>query len=691
MTSNGGKVSDSNESRYQVHEEIKQKLTRLDGIVVFVIMALLMFSAWARGGTLRQYLAPYSWLAVFVFLIFLLAPYLRGTSHSHRCLLVSQQVRRVFRDPMFFIGIAFLCLLYIQWWNSGKVRIFEQIEGGGQNVTFSPPYIDWLPGAVDTTGSWDMIVWFFPAFVALLIVRHAFSNSRMIRLLFWGMIINASLLAAFGLVAPILAKNYPLWLTSILPRQTVHYFSTFGYPNHAGSYFILHLGLTCGLLFYYFTNRKEETRLRPNVRILFLIALLLFSAIHLTRSRYAILFAWVMAVLFTACLLRLLVRENPYARKTAVYAIIITGFLVTGSLALYISAKDDVRSKLSTLASPGKFIRDQFDMKFWQVKSAAEIWRDYPLFGIGGESYREYVMQYVKDPKRRSFAIYNRGMANVHNDFMQFLCEFGAVGVGLLVAVLVLLTVKIIRSRQWKNGFVLFGLLGLSGVLIHSLIDLPFRSPPIIIAFTVVLAAYGMFCQPGENTYRDYGPVTRFVTRFINFYSILFLFIVLVLWLAFTPLRQKASADIIRSVEREYNAKLIVPYYDNVTPAKSQNASPILLRSLWWAKCLYADHKNLHLLSAKVNFDLYREFKPRDEKKAGKFLKDAFRSSLSARQFTTYGDIQFVKLHAAILDAMGYHLEESWCLKNLGKIHRDDIRVNLLLREYYYRRPYLIR
>lgn len=656
----------------------------------YLIILLLIFPAWVRGGTLRLYLTPYLWLAVFVFLIFLLVPYMRGTSHSHRCSLVSQQIQRILRDPVFYTGSLFLFLLFIQWWNSGKVRVFEQMEGGAQNVTFSPPDIDWLPGAVNTTLSWDMIVWFFPAFVALLIVRHAFTNPRMIRVLFWGMIINASLLAVFGLIAPVLVKNYPAWLTPILPRQPVHFFSTFGYPNHAGSYFILHLGLTCGLFFHYFTNRKEEIRPRLNVRVLFLIALLLFCAIHLTRSRYAILFAWVMAVLFTAYLLRLLVRENPDARKTVVYAIIITGFLVTGSLALYISAKDDVRSKLLTLASPGKFIRDQFDMKFWQVKSAAEIWRDYPLFGVGGNSYREYVMQYVKDHKKRSLAIYNRGMANVHNDFMQFLCEFGAVGAGLLVAVLVLLTVRIIRSRQWKNGFVLFGLLGLSGVLIHSLIDLPFRSPPIIIAFTVVLAAYGMLCQPEKDSNRDFGPVSRVVTRFINFYSILFLFIVLVFWLAFTPLRQKASANIIRNVEREYNAKLIIPHYDNITPAKSQNASPTMLRSLWWAKCLYADRKDLYLLSAKINFDLYRDLKAQDEKKAGKFLKDAFRSSLAARQFTSYGDIQFVKVHASILDAMGYHLEESWCLKNLGKMHRDDIRVNLLLREYYYRRPYLI-
>lgn len=684
-------MSDHRDNSDQLREQKSQKLTRADGAVVFITMALLVFPAWVRGGTVRKYLTPYSLLATIVFFIFLLAPYLRRAFHSHGCSLVRQQVRRILRDPVFYAGTGFLLLLYIQWWNSGKVRILEQMEGGARNVTFSPPYIDWLPGAADTTRSWDMVVWFFPAFVALLIVQYAFTGPRMVRVLFWGMVFNASLLAIFGLTAPVLAKNDPMWLTPILPRQPVFYFSVFGYPNHAGSFFILHLGLACGLFIYYI-DRKKEARPLIKIGILSVIILLLFYAIHLSRGRYAILFSWAMAVVFMVYLLVLFARRHSEGRrKTSIFTIVTTCLVVTGSLTLYISVKGDIRDELSSMAKPGKFIQEQFDMKFWQIEAAAKIWWDYPLFGIGGHSYREYLMQYVKDPKRKSFAIFNRGMANVHNDFMQYLCEFGIVGTGLLMAGFVLLVVKITTLREWKQGFVIFGLLGLGGVLIHSLIDLPFRSPPIIIAFAVVLAGYGILRRPEEKTMEEKNSFTRFVTRFINFYTILFLFIVLVMWLVFTPLRKEISRDIVGEVRREYGAKLIVPQYDNITPAKSQNASPSMLRSLWWAKLSYPDLKDLHLLSAKINFDLYRSSTAKGENKAGTYLKEAFRSSLAARRFTSYGDIEFVKLHTAILDALGYHLEESWCLRNFGKAHRKNIRINLLLQEYYSRRPYLIR
>lgn len=666
-----------------------QPLAGTGGLILLITIMLLTFPAWVRGGSIRKYLTPYTWLAAIVFFIFLSAPYLRRTSHSHGCALVRQQIRRILRDPIFYLGAAFLCQLYVQWWNSGKVRLLEQ---GSQKVTFNPPYIDWLPGAVDTTHSWDMVVWFFPAFVALLIVRHGFSNPRMVRILFWGMMVNASFLAIFGLIAPILSKNYPMWLSPILPRQPVFFFSTFGYPNHAGSFFILHLGLACGLFFYYYTNKKRANRVLMKTGILLVIILLLFYAIHLSHGRYAMLFSWVMAAFFIFYLLYLSVWKNAARRlKFSIITIVFICLIIIGSFALYLTVKDNILSELSTMSKPGQFIEKQIDSRFWQVVTAAKMWRDYPVFGGGGGSYRDYVLQYVKDPKKRSIATKYRGKANVHNDFMQFLCEFGIVGAGLLTAVFILLVAKIVTSQVWKRGLVLFGLLGISGVLIHSLIDLPFRSPPIIIAFVVVLTGYGMLQHDQGKVTGKKGSVTSFVTSFVNFYTILFLFISIVLWLVFTPIRQKVSRDIVREVEMKYEAKLIMPQHDNVTPGISQNVSPAMLQSLWWAKLLYGEYKDIHLLSAKINFDLYRNSKADNKKNAESYLKEAFRSSLAARRFTTYADIKFVKLHTSILDALGYYLEESWCLRCLKKKNRNNIRVNLLLREYYFRRPYLYR
>ncbi|MCX6581017.1 MAG: O-antigen ligase family protein [Candidatus Aminicenantes bacterium] len=676
----------------------RQVLTGADIVVLTTIISLLVFPTWRRGGTIREYISPYLGMAVAAFFIFLLSPYLRRTSHRHGKSLMEDRIKGILRDPIFYIGVFFLIPLYIQWWNSGKVYI---LEDKAREVLFSPASIDWLPGAVNTLKSWDMLVWFFPAFVLLLIVRHGCPGKQGFIIISWSMAVNSAILGIIGIIAPLLGNGYLSWLTSIfiLPPYSRFsfsnsgYFSTFGYANHAASFFLLHLGLTCGLFFYYYIDRKQHRRIILKTGILLLIILLQFYTLHRCHSSYGMLFSWLIMAFFVFYGLYLFIRENPKRRVKA-------GFIVTGAIlllvvvlaGLYFTARGDILSELSTMKKPGKYIKEQSAVKFFFISAALDIWRHNPFFGIGGGSYSEYLIYYERPNSTRYTETHERGKANVHNDFIQFLCEFGIVGIGLLTAALVLLAVKIVKNKEWKQGFVLFGLLGMSGVLIQGMMDVPFRNPSVIISFVAILAGYGTLKRREQNNEVSYkkDSFTKFVTRFVNFYTILFLFIIIASWWALSPVRQKVSRDIVRDVEREYYAKLITPQYDNVTPGKSQSASPSLLNSLWWAKVLYGDFEDLHLLSAKINFDLYRDLKSNREKKAKKYLLAAFRNSLAAQPFTTETDTAFIKIYTAILDELGYYLEESLCLKVLLDSNPDDIRVDLLVREYYIRRPHLI-
>jgi O-antigen ligase len=540
-----------------------------------------------------------------------------------------------------------------------------------------------------------MLKWFFPAFIALMILRHAFSEPRMVMILTWGMIINATLLAIFGFIAPVLMRNYPMWLTPIFPKQSAFFFSTFGYPNHAASYFVLHLGLASGFLFLYYKDRKQGKHLLPVLAALLCIILLLFFAIQMTRCRYAMLFSWLIAASFIIYFLYLSTWKNTGEKqKIRLISGGITFLLIMISLGFYFIEKKAILPELSSMAKPGKFINEQYDLKHWQIEAAFKIWKDYPIFGVGGGGYGEYLLPYVKNPKNRNIATQWRGMANVHNDFMQFLCEFGIIGTGLLAAILVLLIIKIKQTEEWKSAFVILGFISILGVLIHSLIDLPFRSPPIIIAFAVVLASFGKLKQAlPEQQMNNYEKLseTNPVKGIIPFYTILLLFICILLWGISKPLREKISTDIFRNVETQYLARLIPLENDNITPGVSQNASPSMLGKLGGAKLLYDNYKEIHLLSAKINFDLYRKSLGRNENKAQIYLKEAFRSSMTTLRFTTYADVEFIKQHTAILDALGFYLEESWCLKYLGDSFPQDSEIKLLVQRYYEARPYLYR
>jgi O-antigen ligase len=382
-------------------------------------------------------------------------------------------------------------LLFIQWWNSGKVYI---PGNKASEILFSPAPIDWLPGAVNTLKSWDMLVWFFPAFALLLMVRHGCPVKRALIIVYWSMLINAAFLAILGILAPQLGNSYLSWriFILILPPYSNSSFSTFGYVNHAASFFLLHLGLTCGMFFYYFTDRKQHRWVPVKTGILLMIILLQFYALHRCHSSYGMIFSWMIMVFFVFYGLYLYIRENPNRRLKSGF--IVTGvilLLAVGLIGLYFTARGDILSELGTMKKPVKYVKDQSAEKLWYISAALDIWRQSPVFGVGGGSYSEYLRYYEQSDNNHYLETHAPGKANVHNDFIQFLCEFGIVGIGLLTGALVLLAAKIVKNKEWKQDFVLFGLLGISGVLIQGLWDVPFRNPSVIVSFAVILAGYG--------------------------------------------------------------------------------------------------------------------------------------------------------------------------------------------------------
>lgn len=111
------------------------------------------------------------------------------------------------------------------------------------------------------------------------------------------------------------------------------------------------------------------------------------------------------------------------------------------------------------------------------------MWLENPWFGVGGWGYRHFLpLQAAAE-----HMTFGPGDANVHNDAAQFLCEFGAVGLGLMLAATLAFMWPLLRQARHHltPGLALAGL-GLLAVLFHSLLDLPFRSPGILNAWLAV-------------------------------------------------------------------------------------------------------------------------------------------------------------------------------------------------------------
>ena len=117
---------------------------------------------------------------------------------------------------------------------------------------------------------------------------------------------------------------------------------------------------------------------------------------------------------------------------------------------------------------------------------AAQIFQDFPFFGTGGGTF---YTAYTRYRGQDIGAFYD----HVHNDYMQFLTEGGAIGVTLL-ALLVGSALACALLAQWRRrdpilrGAAFGVVMGVVAIGIHSTVDFNLQIPANAFIFTILLA-----------------------------------------------------------------------------------------------------------------------------------------------------------------------------------------------------------
>ncbi|MEI6211669.1 MAG: O-antigen ligase family protein [bacterium] len=475
----------------------------LRNLVLFHVLALAFFFTWVHGGTRGDHLQAVPWL------VFLLVNVLVALPQQRKGETLPEARLRVWRgvvhDPLLYIGLGITTLLLWQWLNSGT----DWVTGGAAGEAGDSPANLWVPFSVDAQESFQPLYWFAPAFAAMLAVRHGVSRAgqrRLLRYLVWG----GALLSVFGWIQQFSGTQKLYWMTPL----PAHFFASFGYENFAGAFFTLLFAISGGLWFQAGMDPDEKTRAS-----LYVIPLLLNAAgVMGSLSRAAMLLS--AALLLgggAACLLAAWKRIQIGTRvKSVTYAALLV-VLLAGFYFAFPSGS--VRRELETIHT-GSFYKDTIGARFFLYRSAWDMTKDHPLFGVGGWGYRHFVHAYVT-PAELDTMLQGKGMANVHNDTLQFMAEHGLIGFGLLLAAVMVLLQPILQGAwrllttrpvvDWDNPYcppllrvpamIYAVLLGCSATLIHSVIDIPFRSPAIVITWCLCLACAPAFLpRPAQPT-----------------------------------------------------------------------------------------------------------------------------------------------------------------------------------------------
>ena len=461
------------------------------GVAIHVAL-MVVYSSWARGGSSPAYLWALPWLCLGLLeIVLLLPPARRGETPQSA---VRRLMQGILLDPVTYVCLALIVFLAIQWQN-GPCELVEAASApSGWDYT-SPPYPS-MPFCVEQEEAVQVLIWFLAVSAAVLAVRHAVrpSGRHLILKLF---VAHGALLSALGFAQILTCPGKLYWYRPI----PVYFFSAFGYPNHAGTFFTMMTAIGIGLLLRALGNkihRHDIPWLIPAVILnaagiygsLCRAAILLGSGILLVGLLYGFLYLW---------------GRLPKV-KVAACAVIIAALAVSAAI-LALVPGSPLKKELDSVDFA--HLGSVYDGDRQELADAAlDIWKDHPWTGVGGWGFRRYVGLYM--PEERWDYLREQGRANVHNDALQFLCEHGMIGFGLMIALAVALLVHALvclprirrdvdeatgrpRSWFWSVSPCVWGsFAAIAAMAVHSTIDLPFRSIANTLVWFVLLA-----CLPG--------------------------------------------------------------------------------------------------------------------------------------------------------------------------------------------------
>lgn len=396
--------------------------------------------------------------------------------------------RRLLRWPLWWVGLIFLGYTLVQALNPAYE--FVQLDSGWGMRKIA--HIGWLPTGMHTPfemmNPWrQMMIWLIPFFLVNA-VWIGFTRRKTITALLTAMVLNAALIAIVGLVARHDQPDKVLWLIDGIADYS---FGSFIYKNHAGSFFLLMVGVSVGLAIWHHNRAKQALRRSGPASLFLLGSLLLAAAVLVTYSRGAIL---ILAGFLTLTILATLIisirsganRQAPL--RLAGLICLIVGFVAVSG---YLATSTRTLERIEQLTQDSGSDRSVFLRKYaWEA--GLEMANDRKLTGWGAGGFRFLFPAYQKNyPKivwlrwriQRDFMFWE----HVHNDYLQVLIETGRLGLGIVGLGLIFYLWSFHRGRGFSHLFAASLLTAAALVMIHATIDFPLQNPAVLCSWAVVM------------------------------------------------------------------------------------------------------------------------------------------------------------------------------------------------------------
>ena len=447
----------------------------------------LVFTAWSLGGyeNWALHLLFLGGITTFLLSVVPMPSSWNGFDQQHGNL---KNFKRLLAQPFFWISLCFLGYILIQYFNPSIVQVFSEKSWWVEPMI--PPLGSHLPTSVkadyNTMNALRTFVIHASAITLACGILVGIHRRKTALIILWSFILSGVTMSFVAILQKLSGTEKLLWLVEVANRKP---WGTFAYRNQASAFLILVL-LIAGLL-YFFYERRDAIKYKQSGphQLLFFIILLLCSSLWLALSRGGIILGFALGICFLLLAFIAYLRGVKNGQSWIISAIFLSIAIFAGILFFQLSDTEEIRERIRLSAETISNI-DSYD-RVLSSKATWEMAQDRLAYGWGAGSFRYIFPIYQKKYNALWYYTYreDRGWIGrriydyAHNDWVQFIGEYGIVG---CVFLLLMFGVAFIRNLNIFSYHISAGLFFLCGFLlitIHNFVDFIFSSPAYWVAF----------------------------------------------------------------------------------------------------------------------------------------------------------------------------------------------------------------
>ncbi len=288
------------------------------------------------------------------------------------------------------------------------------------------------------------------------LVVQTLTRSREVRFIAAALTIYGATIALFAVVQNLSTPTKLYWLKS------AHAGWIYGpYVNHNHYAGLMEMLVPVPLVFAFSRFGTSHERW-----IAASVAAFMGATIFLSGSRGGMIAFAVQVAIFITFVLR--------QRRNRNVAVLLSAFLLLSIIFIASAGGHEAKTRLATLGAD-KHSDMPTDIRVQLDRNILRMWYKHPVLGWGQGTFADVY------PRFRSF--YTDSLVNAaHNDYLQVLAETGILGFGIMIWFLLSVFRPALRkSHRWAsdlNGAVaVAAILGISGILVHSLVDFNMQIP----------------------------------------------------------------------------------------------------------------------------------------------------------------------------------------------------------------------